>query len=56
MSLPLSEPNLLTYDDVLAAAQRIDGLAHRTPVLTSRTADERKWFIGKRPCFKLSAW
>ena len=33
--------NLPTYDDVVAAAQRIDGVAHRTPVLTSRTADER---------------
>jgi len=29
-----------TYDDVCAAARRIDGRAHRTPVLTSRTADE----------------
>jgi threonine dehydratase len=30
---------LPTYDDVVAAAARIDGKAHRTPVLTSRTAD-----------------
>ena len=30
---------LPTYDDVIAAAARIDGHAHRTPVLTSRTAD-----------------
>jgi threo-3-hydroxy-L-aspartate ammonia-lyase len=30
-----------TYDDVRAAAQRINGIAHRTPVLTSRTADAR---------------
>jgi threo-3-hydroxy-L-aspartate ammonia-lyase len=28
------------YDDVVAAAQRIEGHAHRTPVLTSRTANE----------------
>lgn len=28
-----------TYADVAAAAQRIEGVAHRTPVLTSRTAD-----------------
>ncbi len=28
-------------DDVLAAARRLDGLAHRTPVLRSRTLDER---------------
>src|SRR5579863_4747352 len=33
--------SLPTYDDVLAAAARIDGHAHRTPVLTSRTANER---------------
>lgn len=31
---------LPTYDDVVAAAARIAGQAHRTPVLTSRTADE----------------
>jgi len=31
--------SLPTYDDVLAAAARIDGHAHRTPVLTSRTAN-----------------
>ena len=31
---------LPTYDDVLAAAVRIDRHAHRTPVLTSRTANE----------------
>ena len=32
-------PLLPTYDDVVAAAARIAGHAHRTPVLTSRTAD-----------------
>jgi threonine dehydratase len=32
---------LPTYEDVAAAAERIAGVAHRTPVLTSRTADER---------------
>jgi threo-3-hydroxy-L-aspartate ammonia-lyase len=30
---------LPTFDDVAAAAARIDGHAHRTPVLTSRTVD-----------------
>lgn len=35
----MSEPILPTYDDVQAAAGRIAGVAHRTPVLTSRTAD-----------------
>jgi Threonine dehydratase len=28
-----------TYEDVVDAARRIEGIAHRTPVLTSRTAD-----------------
>src|SRR4051812_49904153 len=28
-------------DDVLAAAERLRGVAHRTPVLTARTLDER---------------
>ena len=32
--------NLPTFADVMAAAQRIAGHAHRTPVLTSRTADQ----------------
>ena len=32
-------PELPTYDDVAAAARRLEGHAHRTPVLTSRTAD-----------------
>ncbi|MEY8038955.1 pyridoxal-phosphate dependent enzyme [Saccharopolyspora cebuensis] len=31
----------LTFDDVRAAAARLDGVAHRTPVLTSRSLDER---------------
>lgn len=30
----------VTYDDVAAAARRISGVAHRTPVVTSRTLDE----------------
>lgn len=34
-------PSLPTYGDVVIAAARIAGAAHRTPVLTSRTADER---------------
>lgn len=34
-------PRLPTYEDVVVAAGRIAGQAHRTPVLTSRTADER---------------
>ena len=34
---PMSLP---TYDDVIAAAKRIEGVARRTPVHTSRTLDE----------------
>ncbi|MDW3686970.1 threo-3-hydroxy-L-aspartate ammonia-lyase [Cupriavidus sp. CV2] len=32
--------NLPTFDDVLAAARRIEGFAHRTPVMRSQTADK----------------
>ena len=31
----------ITFEDVFAAAARLRGVAHRTPVLTSRTADAR---------------
>jgi len=44
MSVQIQPPSpspLPTYDDVIAAAERIAGVAHRTPVLTSRTADGR---------------
>jgi threonine dehydratase len=40
---------LPTYGDVAAAAGRIHGHAHRTPVLTSRTADE---LLGAQVFFK----
>jgi threonine dehydratase len=43
MTLPIS------FDDILAAGARLRGVAHRTPVLTSRTADER---TGARLFFK----
>ena len=43
MNLPVS------YDDVAAAAVRIEGTAHRTPVLTSTTADA---MTGARLFFK----
>ncbi len=36
----LSPPDLPTYNDVIAAAIRLDGHAHRTPVLRSSTADQ----------------
>ncbi len=31
----------VAFDDVVAAAERLRGVAHRTPVVTSRTLDER---------------
>lgn len=33
-------PELPSYEDVVAAAERIEGAARRTPVMTSRMADE----------------
>ena len=36
----MNAPTLPTYDDVAAAAARLEGHAHRTPVMTSRTIDE----------------
>jgi threonine dehydratase len=42
MAVTSSEINLpVTFPDVAAAAARIEGHAHRTPVLTSRSVDER---------------
>ena len=41
MPSPSPTPGPVTYDDVAAAAQRLDGVTHRTPVMTSRTVDER---------------
>jgi threonine dehydratase len=40
---------LPTYDDVVAAARRLEGHAHRTPVMRSTTADA---FTGARLFFK----
>ncbi len=45
-SSPLTLP---TFDDIERAARRLDGIAHRTPVVTSRTVDER---TGARVFFK----
>ena len=44
-----SAQTLPTYDDVVAAADRIAGHAHRTPVLTSRILDEE---LGAQVFFK----
>jgi len=40
---------LPTYDDVAAATRQIAGVAHRTPVMTSRLIDAR---AGARLFFK----
>jgi threonine dehydratase len=32
---------MVTFEDVARAAERLEGVAHRTPVMTSRTLDER---------------
>ena len=37
----MTTPLAISYDDVAAAHTRLAGIAHRTPVFTSRTADER---------------
>lgn len=37
----MSQHNYITITDVEAAAKRLDGIAHRTPVLTSRTVNQR---------------
>ncbi len=39
----------ISFDDVLAAARQIEGVANRTPVLTSRTVDAR---VGAQVYFK----
>lgn len=36
-----SNPLPVTYADILDAARKLEGVAHRTPVLTSRQANER---------------
>ena len=41
MSSTGNQPLPVTYADVAAAAEKLAGVAHRTPALTSRTVDER---------------
>ena len=41
MNAPVSSGLPVRYEDVAAAAARLLGRAHRTPVMTSRTVDER---------------
>ena len=45
----MTDQTLPTYADVVAAAERIAGIAHRTPVLTSRTANSE---LGAEVFFK----
>jgi threonine dehydratase len=45
----VTEIALPEFADVVAAAQRLDGIAHRTPVLRSRTADA---LLGAQVFFK----
>ena len=44
-----TRPAPVTYDDVAAAARRLEGVAHRTPVATSRQFDE---LVGAQVFFK----
>jgi threonine dehydratase len=46
---PIMNEFAISYDDILRAAERLKGLAHRTPVLTSTTADRQ---CGARLFFK----
>jgi threo-3-hydroxy-L-aspartate ammonia-lyase len=45
----MTDLTLPTYDDVLDAARRLEGVAHKTPVLTSRTMNE---LVGAQVFFK----
>src|SRR5436190_21958157 len=45
----MSIPSLPAFEDVVAAAERIKGHAHRTPVITSRTVDDE---LGAEVFFK----
>jgi threo-3-hydroxy-L-aspartate ammonia-lyase len=45
----MTEPVAPSFDDILSAARRIAGQAHRTPVLRSRTANQR---VGAEVFFK----
>lgn len=47
--MPTAELPLPTYADVRSAAERLSGVAHRTPVRTSQTADEQ---LGAKLYFK----
>jgi threonine dehydratase len=40
-SMPREAADMVSFEDVQEAAGRLKGIAHRTPVVTSRTLDER---------------
>src|SRR2546425_13339519 len=44
---------MVSYDDVAEAAERLEGVANRTPVVTSRTLDER---VGARLFLKCESF
>lgn len=44
-----SDLNLPTYKDVIAAAVKLDGVAHRTPVMTSRQLEEELAAVANGP-------
>jgi threonine dehydratase len=46
---PMTVPALPSFDDIRSAAQQIAGAVHRTPIVTSRSVDER---VGARVFFK----
>ena len=46
---------ILELGDVERAAQRLAGVAHRTPVVTSRTLDERTGARYERPTVRIAA-
>jgi threonine dehydratase len=41
VTLGVMKPLAIHFDDITAAAERLRGVAHRTPVLRSATADRR---------------
>lgn len=49
VSTPNEVPTTVTYEDVAAAARRLDGVVHRTPLMTSRTVNDR---VGAEVVFK----
>ena len=56
-SVPEDMPAIsIGIDDIVAAAKRLEPWAHRTPVLTSRTLDERSGASVFVKCENLQRW